>query len=269
MIIRTSIVLGILCIFHFAKAQNRFGGSQDVVEVGESMKDYIKENHLEDIEDIVHKFTESKIFLDYLLEQGHNISADSVKLKRKDIRVGSDVDVFVKHFTEHQNFTMLLVPVDIYPLLIYDTLLFSVIEVSDSWLNEKYYYHDLSDESVKSDLLSTINHDLITDHMFDQVMRERNQQNAEVEVKLHESYISTNHIELNTNEMTKEEKREIMRSWGLMKKLFTHNLELNVEMNIYIFGYDDMRIIHYTGDGEVDYKITPSNIFTRHHFLDE
>lgn len=233
------------------------------------MRDYIRENHVEEIENIVHKFTESRVFLEYLLEQGHHISPDSVKLRRKDVRVGSDIDVFVKHFTEHQNFTMLLVPVDIYPLMIYDTLLFSVVEVSDSWLREKYYYHDLTNDSVKSELLSTVNHDLITDHMFDQVMRERNQLNAEVQVKLHESYISTNHINLNTHDMSKEEKKEIMHSWGLMKKLLTHNLDLNVEMNIYIFGYDDMRIIHYTSEGETNYRITPRNVFTRHHFIEE
>ncbi|MEQ9304617.1 MAG: hypothetical protein RJQ14_11965, partial [Marinoscillum sp.] len=241
-----------MCICSKASAQQRFGKSEDVIEVGESMRDYIRENHVEEIENIVHKFTESRVFLEYLLEQGHHISPDSVKLRRKDVRVGSDIDVFVKHFTEHQNFTMLLVPVDIYPLMIYDTLLFSVVEVSDSWLREKYYYHDLTNDSVKSELLSTVNHDLITDHMFDQVMRERNQLNAEVQVKLHESYISTNHINLNTHDMSKEEKKEIMHSWGLMKKLLTHNLDLNVEMNIYIFGYDDMRIIHYTSEGETN-----------------
>ena len=56
-----------------------------------------------------------------------------------------------------------------------------------------------------------------------------------------------------------------MKSWGLMKKLFTHNLDLNVEMNIYIFGFDDMKIVHYTSDGEIEYRITPHNVFTRHH----
>tara|TARA_Y100000310_G_scaffold336983_1_gene422899 strand:+ start:1444 stop:2229 length:786 start_codon:yes stop_codon:yes gene_type:complete len=251
------------------QAQQRFGISSDVEEVGESMEAYIKENHLDDIENIVHKFTESKIFLDYLLEKGHNIPHDSIKLRRKDVSVGGDIDVFVKHFTEHQNYTMLLVPVDIYPLLIYDTLLFSVVEVSDEYLNEKYYYHDLKDDSVKSAVLSDLNHHMITNHMFDQIMAEQKQRTAEVEVKLHESYISTNSISLNTHDMTRDEKKEIMKSWGLMKKLFTHNLSMNVEMNIYIFGFDDMNIVHYVEEGEKSYRITPRNIFTRHHFVEE
>ncbi|WP_421869963.1 hypothetical protein [Marinoscillum sp.] len=269
MINRTAILMVSLCVFVNTYAQQRFGASNDVQEVGESMEAYIKENHLEDIEDIVHKFTESKVFLQYLLEKGHNIQSDSIKLRRKDISVGKDIDVYVKHFTEHQNFTMLLVPVDIYPLMIYDTLLFSVVEVSNDFLKEKYYFHDISDDSVRSDLLADLNHDLITAHMFEQVMAEQGQRAAEVQVRLHESYISTNSISLNTHEMDKSEKKEIMKSWGLMKKLFTHNLELNVEMNIYIFGFDDMRIVHYTNSGEVDYRVTPGNIFKRHHFLEE
>lgn len=270
MLFRTAIVSVLLFLgLNGLYAQQRFGKSADVEEVGESMEEYIRENHLEDIENIVHKFTESKVFLDYLLEKGHHIPHDSTKLKRKDINVGGDIDVYVKHFTEHQNYTMLLVPVDIYPLMIYDTLLFSVVEVSDDFLYEKYYYHDLKDDSVKSAVLSDLNHSLITNHMFEQIMAEQKQSTAEVEVKLHESYISTNSISLNTHNMNNDEKREIMKSWGLMKKLFTHNLSMNVEMNIYIFGYDDMRIVHYTEKGEIDYRITPGNVFTRHHFLTE
>ncbi|WP_258097945.1 hypothetical protein [Marinoscillum pacificum] len=270
MLFRTAIIYVLLLIgLHVLCAQQRFGTTQDVIEVGESMEAYIIENHLEEIESIVHKFSESKVFLNYLLEKGHDIPHDSIQLKRKDVSIGRDIDVFVKHFTEHQNYTMLLVPVDIYPLMIYDTLLFSVVEVSDEFLNEKYYYHDLKDDSVKSAVLSDLNHNMITKHMFDQVMAEQKQKTAEVEVKLHESYISTNSISLNTHLMSKEEKREIMKSWGMMKKLFTHDLEMNVEMNIYIFGFDDMRIVHYTEQGEIDYRITPGNIFTRHHFLQE
>ncbi|MEQ8584260.1 MAG: hypothetical protein RIC30_01025 [Marinoscillum sp.] len=255
--------------FSICATAQRFGQSQDVIEVGESMEDYIKENHVDDIEDIVHKFTESRVFLKYLLEQGHHINSDSVKLRRKDISIGHDIDVYVKHFSDHQNFTMLMVPVDIYPLMIYDTLLFSVLEVSDTWLKEKYYYHDISDDSVKASLLATENHDLLTRHMYEQVMAERKQSSAEVEVKLHESYISTNSILLNTHEMSKEERDKIMKSWGLFKRLMTHNLELSVEMNIYIFGHDDMSILHYTDKGTTEYRITPSNVFTRHHFEEE
>ncbi|WP_115868588.1 hypothetical protein [Marinoscillum furvescens] len=263
------ILTGCMVVFTLLAHAQRFGASQDVIEVGESMKDYIKEHHIEEIENIVHRFTESRVFLEYLLEQGHHIPSDSIKLRRRDVRVGDDVDVYVKHFTDHQNFTMLMVPVDIYPLTIYDTLLFSVLEVSDAWLQDKYYYHDISDESVKAELLATENHNLITQHMFDQVMAERRQISAEVEVKLHESYISTNTIHLNTHDLDKDERKEVLKHWSLMKRLFTHNLDMNVEMNIYIFGFDDMRIIHYLDGEEIDYRITPRNIFTRHHFLEE
>ncbi|MFY0605377.1 MAG: hypothetical protein JXR10_01600 [Cyclobacteriaceae bacterium] len=244
-------------------------GKKEVIEVGESLEEYIKENHVDEIEEIVHRFTESRMFLNYLLEKGHHINADTVKLKRRDIRIGSDIDVYVKHFTEHQNFTMIMVPVDIYPLVIYDTLLFSVLEVSDEWLREKFYYHDLSDERVKSDLLSLENHELITKHMYDQVMKETRQGSAEVEVRLHESYITTNSIHLNTHELGKDEKAQMLRSWSIFKKLLSHNLDLNVEMNIYIFGHDDMNIIILNKDEEEIHRITPSNIFTRHHFEEE
>ncbi|MFT4834839.1 MAG: hypothetical protein ACI83W_000448 [Marinoscillum sp.] len=244
----------------------RYGNSKDVIEVGESMETYIKENHLEDIEEIIHSFTESRMFLKYLIEKGHHMNSDSIRLKRRDIRIGTDIDVYVKHFTEHQNFTMFMVPVDIYPLIIYDTLLFSVLEVSDEWLKEKYYYHDLTNDSVKSNLLAIENHDIITKHMYDQVMADRRQGSAEVEVKLHESYISTNSVHLKTQELTSAEKAEILRDWGMFKKLLSHNVDLNVEMNIYIFGHDDMSVIHYQEDKEVSYRITPGNIFRRHHF---
>lgn len=270
MTFRPILIYIILChCFSGGFAQQRYGTSSNVEEVGESMEAYIKENHLEDIEDMVHKFTGSRVFLDYLLEKGHHIPHDSVKLRRKDIRIGSDVDVFVKHFTEHQNFTMLMVPVDIFPLVIYDTLLFSIVEVSNELLNDKYYYHDLENDSVKSSVLANLNHELITRHMFDQIMAEQGQYNAEVKVKLHESYISTNTITLKVNDLTKEERDEIIKSWGAMKRIFSHNLNMNVEMNIYIFGFDDMSIVQYMQEGEKEYRVTPRNIFTRHHFLDE
>lgn len=268
MIHRSSILLVCLLIFSAIQAQ-RFGLSQNVVEISETMEEYIQENHVEDIELMVHKFCESKIFLDYLLQKGHHINTENLNLKRKDVRVGKDIDIFVKHFSEHQNFTMLMVPVDIYPLAIYDTLLFAVLEVSDAWLKEKYYYHDLEDDSVKAELLASENHDLLTRHMNQQVMDERRQSSAEIEVRLHESYISTNTIQINTHKLEKSEKKAMMESWGLFKKMLSHNLALNVEMNIYIFGYDDMEIVHYTANGNYVYKITPSNIFTRHHFLEE
>lgn len=244
--------------------------NHEVIEVGETLKDYIKNNHIDEIEDIVHRFTASRLFIDYLLEQGHKIDSDSIQLRRKDVSVGEDIDIYVKHFTEHQNFTMLLVPVDIYPLAIYDTLLFSVLEVSDEWLREKFYYEDLRDDAVKSELLAKENHELLTEHMFEQILADKRQLSAELEVKLHESYITTSSIYLHTTELQREERKKMMESWSLMKKIFTHNLELNVEMNIYIFGVDDLRIVQYLGDNQKEeYRITPGNIFTRHHFLEE
>ncbi len=258
-----------MLLFAFTIEAQVSNGAKEVIEVGESLEDYIKENHVDEIEEIVHRFTESRMFLKYLLEKGHQISSDTVKLKRRDIRIGTDIDVYVKHFTEHQNFTMIMVPVDIYPLMIYDTLLFSVLEVSDEWLREKFYYHDLSDDSTKSGLLSLENHELITKHMYDQVMSGRRKGSAEIEVKLHESYITTNSIHLNTHELNKDEKVQMMRSWNVFKKLLSHNLDLNVEMNIYIFGHDDMNIVIYEDDGNATFRITPGNIFTRHQFEEE
>ncbi|MFT6865240.1 MAG: hypothetical protein ACJA08_000057 [Cyclobacteriaceae bacterium] len=51
-----------------------------------------------------------------------------------------------------------------------------------------------------------------------------------------------------------------------MKKALSHDVDLNVEMNIYIFGNDDMRLFYYTKGKENEFKITPQNIFTRHVF---
>jgi len=263
------LLIIILILMTSLGATSQSDQKQDFIEIGETLEEYIKENHIDEIEEIVHRFTGSKFFLKYLLEKGHHIDYDSVNLRRKDIKVGGDIDVFVKHFTEHQNFTMIMVPVDIYPLVIYDTLLFSVLEVSDEWLKDKFYYHDLSDDSVKSHLLSLENHDLITEHMYDQVMASQRKSSAEVEVRLHESYITTNSIEINTHELEKSEKAQMLRSWSIFKKLLSHNLELNVEMNVYIFGHDDMSIVMYSNDVTEEYRITPGNIFRRHHFLDD
>ncbi len=243
-------------------------GAPDLIEMGESMDGYIKMNHLEEIENIFNKFMTSKPFLEYLLLTGHHIPHDSVKIKRRDLHIGNDIDVFVKHFTEHQNYTMLLVPVDIAPLMIQDTLLFSVVEVSNDFLAEKYYHYNLKNDSVKSALLSALNHDLITNHLFEHLMEMRKLQTAEVRVELQESYLSTNTISLNRHEMGEKEKYEIMKHWGLLKKMLTHNVDMNVEMNIYIFGADAMRIVHYMESDTINYGITPRNVFARHHFAE-
>lgn len=244
-------------------------GQQDVVEVGETMEDYIAENHIADIEEVVHKFSQSKLFLHYLLEQGHHLDPDEIDLGRGDVSVGKDLDVYVKHFTEHQNFTMLIVPLNIYPLGIYDTLLFSVLEVSNDWLKERYYHYDLENDSLKSQLLSLENHEMLAHHMFNQVIAQNKVDMAEVQVKLHESCISTSSVNLHVSDLDKKEKETLLHKWGILKRALSHSITMNIEMNIYVFGYDDMKIVSYHPEGEVEYKIGPRNIFTRHHFEEE
>jgi hypothetical protein len=241
----------------------------NTIEVGETMEQYIQENHIEKIEDMVHQFTSTKTFVNYLLEQGHNIDPNTVKLKRNDVAVGQDIDVFVKHFTEHQNFTMLLVPVDIYPLAIYDTLLFAVLEVSDSWLKQNHYRENTEDPEVKNKILAEENHHLLSNHMYQQVMNTTTKNLAEVQIQLHESYISTSSVMVDVKELEKDEREKVLREWGFFKKMLTHDVALNVEINIYIFGHDDMRVVQYTDNGQETFKITPNNIFSRHHFTPE
>ena len=255
-----------LCLIMFCCTQGISFAQGDVIEVEESMEDYIKENHVENIEKIVHQFTSSHKFLEKLLDEGHNIDPKSAQLKRKDVSVGKDIDVFITHFSEHQNFTMFLVPINFYTHAIYDTLLISVLEVSDSWLHDKYYYADLKNDSIKSELLSLENHSLLSQHMYNQSLKKTNLDMAEVTVKLHESYMSNNSINLGLNELSKSEKKEFRKSWSAMKRLLSHNINLNAEMNIYVFGYDDMEIDVLYNDSEKIYTITPGNIFTRHHF---
>ena len=192
-------------------AQSR-KGKDKVIEVGETMEEYIQENHVEDIEDLVHQFLESKSFLTYLLEQGHDIDADSVSLRRKEVSIGEDLDVYVKHFTDHQNFTMIMVPVDIYPLAIYDTLLFSVLEVSDNWLYQNHFEEDINNDEVKAKILSDENHHLLTNHMYEQVLATKSKDLTEVQIKLHESYISTQSVMVDIKDMSKEEKEKVLKN---------------------------------------------------------
>jgi len=256
------IILYAALIPQFILAQAEF------VEVAETKEAYIRENHIEEIEDIVHEFSESKNFLSFLLEKGHNVDVENIKMKNKEVRIGQDIDVFVKHYSEHQNFTMLMIPVDFYKYAIYDTLLFAVLEVSDEWLLEKYPYHDMSNDSIKYALMELENHDILAEHMYNQGRKYQGIGMAETEVKLHESYISTNSIHLHTSDLDKDEKKEIRNHWSLLKKAFTHDITLNVEMNIYVFGYDDMDVVYYSRGTSNHFKITPRNIFTRHHFQD-
>lgn len=244
--------------------QNVF--AQKTIDIAESMEEYIKENHVENLEKIVHQLTSSEYFLKKLLEEGHDIDPGSEQIKRKDVKVGDDVDVYIKHFTEHQNFTMFLVPINFYSYAIYDTLLISVLEVSDHWLKQKHYYSDLNNDSTRSALLSKENHDFLSEHMYYQALKSSRLEMAEVQIKLHESYMSNNTLHLGMGKLTAREKREFRESWGLMKKLLTHNVDLYAEINVYVFGYDDMEIDVSHRNSQKAYKITPGNIFTRHHF---
>lgn len=241
---------------------------EEHLKMSQTMEEYIKANHIEQIEDVIHKFTGSRAFVEFLLEQGHHISKENLELRRKDVRVGKDLDVYVKHFSEHQNFTMILIPIDVYSELIYDTLLFSVLEVSNDWLYKKYHYHDLSNDSIRTALLSLENHDMLARHMYDQARQDIDIGMSETEIHLKEGYISTSTIHLHTNELTKEEKKEFRQSWGLLKKALTHDVSLNVEMNVYIFGNDDMNIIFHSKGEKKTYKVTPGNIFTHHDFVE-
>ncbi|MFY0628148.1 MAG: hypothetical protein JXR07_17755 [Reichenbachiella sp.] len=233
------------------------------------MKEYIKDNHIDRIEDMIHQLAYSKPFLDQFIEEENRHEDNVSKLKRKDISIGDDVDIYVKHFTEHQNFTMILVPISIYSLAIYDTLLFSVLEVTDNWLERGFPYEDLKDESVKSSILSLKNHDLLAEHLYDQTLKNVHSSIGQFKIHLQESYISTNSVHEHMGNMSKEEKDLVRHNWGLLKKAFSHDVDLNVELNIYVFGFNDLEVLCKNKKGNFTYKITPNNIFKRHHFADE
>lgn len=257
---RKILYLVLVCLALTAQAQS------DIIDIGETKEEYIRTNHLDDIEALVHQFTASKKFLNYLLEQGHDIDPNTVDIRRKEVGIGEDIDIYVKHFTEHQNFSMLMIPVSIYNLAIYDTLLFSVLEVSDEWMRNNFYRNDLTNDSIKSQLLTLENHNLLTKHMYEQAMKGNTEAITEIEIALHESYMSTSSIHMHVDQLDAQEKKEFRRSWGLMKKLFTHDVNMNVEMNVYIFGHDDMQVIFETKKGKNVFRITPGNVFVRHHF---
>lgn len=265
MMSRLCFVFALSVFSFFCQAQR----SNEHIQVEQSLEDYIKSNHIDEIEDMVHQFASSKAFLTFLLEKGHNIDPENVSISRKDVSVGRDLDVYVKHLTEHQNFTMIMVPLDIYSHVIYDTLLFSVLEVSDQWLTENYPYHDLTDDEEKQKLLSLQNHDMLATHMYEQARDIQNFKVGEVQVKLHESYISSSSIHKHMSDFTKSEKKQLRKSWSLFKKVFAHDVDLNIEMNIYVFGTGDMKILYYSGKRENEFKITPKNIFKRHDFLED
>ncbi|MDW3210810.1 MAG: hypothetical protein R8N23_13120 [Reichenbachiella sp.] len=244
-------------------------GQHRYAEVGESMEEYIKDNHLEQVEEIVHKLAYSKQFLNQFLEKERHIHEEAKDLKRSDVKIGDDVDIYVKHFTEHQNFTMILVPISIYSLAVYDTILFSVLEVSDIWLEREFPYDDFKNDSIKSSLLSIKNHALLAEHIYDQALDESNTSMGEVQLELDETFISTNTIHESVGKMTRREKEDFKSHWGLLKKAFTHNVDLNVEMNVYVFGFDDLEVKCKNVRGVSNFRVTPGNIFQRHHFQEE
>ena len=161
-----------LVIFQLIFSMLSTSFAQEKEEVGVSMKQFIRENHLEKIEEMVHKLALSKPFLNQFLEEEDRHNVDVSRIKRKDVSIGEDVDIYVRHLTEHQNFTMILVPINIYSLAIYDTLLFSVLEVTDYWLDRNFPYEDFKDDSVKSSVLSLKAHDMLVEHLYDQTLHQ-------------------------------------------------------------------------------------------------
>lgn len=238
----------------------------NVVEIAETMEEYVKENHVEDVENLVHKLAKSRNFLDVLLKNGHNFDPNTVEIKRKDVSVGGDIDIYVKHISEHQTFTMVLLPISFYNLQIYDTILFTSLEVSDEWL-QKIFEVDSPDDSLRSVLLAKESHKMLEQHILGQATNLLKLSGmGEVRVELHESYISTNSVSVDVSELDKEEKKSFRKSWGLVKKALTHNVSLNVELNVYVFGVDDMDVTFSSSNRTKKFKANPANVFQRHHF---
>lgn len=247
---------------------NQVCAQKDAEEMGMSMKEFIKKNHIDKIEDVIHKLAYSKSFLDQFLEEEQMHQVDIGEIRRKDVSVGGDIDLEVRHFTEHQTFTLVLVPISVYSHAIYDTLLFSVLEVTDSWLSHEFPYDDISNDSIKSELLARKNHDLLAEHLYDRALAGSNDNVGQFKVHLHESFISTNSIQEHMSEMNRDEKELIRLRWGVLKKALSHHVDLHVELNIYVFGFNDLEVMCKSNEGETIYKITPGNIFLRHHFVE-
>ncbi|WP_109829951.1 hypothetical protein [Reichenbachiella versicolor] len=241
---------------------------KDVHVIGESMKSYIKENHLEKIEDMIHHLSSSNNFVEQFVEEEKRHLLSSNQFHKKNISIGDDLDIFVKHFTEHQNYTMILVPISIYSAAIYDTLLFSVLEVTDTWIEKEFPYDNIEDDSIKSSLLSLKNHDLFAQHLYEQALKGVKSDMGRFKISVKESYITANSIHTSISKLTKDEKDEIRRNWGLLKKALSHDVNLNIELNMYVFGFNDMEVHVQNEKGQTNYKINPSNIFTRHQFQD-
>ncbi|MEL7005994.1 MAG: hypothetical protein AAFN93_25190, partial [Bacteroidota bacterium] len=161
-----------------------------------------------------------------------------------------------------------LIPISFYSLGVYDTILFTSLEVSDQWLESTFRIKD-PDEAMKERLMSEEAHRMLEKHILSQAENQLDLRGmGEVKVQLHESYIAGSHITLDVAELTKEEKKQIRKSWGLMKKVMTHNVDLNVELNVYVFGVDDMDVTFSSRNKTLRYVANPNNIFPRHHFLE-
>ncbi len=241
---------------------------QNFQNVNETKKEYIKEHHIQDVENIVHQLAQSKQFLEVLLKSGHQFDLDKIDLKRKDVKVGEDIDLFVKHISEHQTFTMMLLPISFYSLNVYDTILFTSLEVTDEWL-EGTFQVEIGDQESKEKLLAKEGHRMLEQHILGQASSLLDLSGmGEVEVNLHESYVSGSHITLNVSELDQEEKKAVRKSWGLLKKVLTHNVNMNVELNAYVFGVDDMDVSFASRNTVKHFKANPANVFQRHHFLE-
>lgn len=235
-------------------------------EKEEKIKALIKKNHIEDVEILVHRLAKSPEFLNILLKNGHHIDVENVTFKKKDVNVGEDIDLYVTHFTEHQTFSLLMLPVSFYNLSIYDTLLFASLEVSDQWINDRFSRQIPSDEE-KAKLLASETHTLLQEHIANQAGRELKLTGmGEMQIKLHETYVSTNKVTTDLRDLEKDERDVVTESWSLIKKSLAHNTHLNIESNVYVFGIDDMDVTFITGDTERHFRVTPTNIFTRHAF---
>ncbi len=242
--------------------------AQSFEEVRETKKQYIQEHHIEDVEKIVHRLAQSKDFLNVLLESGHNFDPNDVHLKKKDVRVGEDIDLYVNHLSEHQSFSMLLIPISIYKLQVYDTILFTSLEVSDAWIERTFAVAN-PEEATKQRLLSEEGHRMLERHILNQAAKSIHFDGmGEVKVKLHESYISGSHAVINVKDLTKEERHSLTASWGLMKKVLTHAVDMNVELNAYVFGVDDLDVTFLFKNKEKHFRANPSNVFQRHKFIE-
>ena len=254
-------IVGILGILTFGAY-----GQKKEVELAVSKEEFILENHIEDVETLVHKLTGSEQFLKILLENGHHVDPRSTAVKRKDVSIGEDIDLYVSHLTEHQTFTLMLLPINFYKLGIYDTLLITALEVSDQWIMDSFRVQDPND-SLKAALLAQQSHQMLEKHILNRAIKIMNfQEMGETDVHLHESFISTKNVNEDVRKLTKDEKRSFRKSWSLIKKALTHDVNLNVEINIYAFGIDDMDVTFTSRKNVRKFVANPSNIFERHSF---